>query len=754
MPPPRRGADRPCATAPEPSPPLPPRAGDVAEMTPLGAGERSAWLRFRAGQGHDCHRIFGAHPMPSGGFRFTVWAPAAREVWLEGEFSGWQGLPMTRLGVPLTPETIGAVDGSAKGRATGRRVPAVDAAIDPRRGAFQLEVPDATAGQLYKFAVHGADGEWRAKADPFAFAAELRPGDASRLCPEPQHQFTDAAWLTSRAPREWARAPVSIYELHLGSWRRAADGSWLSYRDLAPLIIEHVQALGFSHVELLPPMEHPYDPSWGYQVTGYFAATARFGEPDDLRALVDALHGAGIAVLADWVPANFPRDVHGLGRFDGTPLYEYADPRLGEHPDWGTLVFDYAKPEVRSFLMASALFWLESFHLDGLRVDAVASMLYRDYSRREGDWLPNALGGNWNLEAISLLQDLNATVQALVPGALMCAEESTTFPRVTTVRAPGDDPALGGLGFTFKWSMGWMHDTLRYLGRPPEHRSWHHHEMTFPSTWYHSERAILPLSHDEVVHGKGTLVRKMAGRWQDGAAQQRALHGWQFCFPGKKLLFMGAELVVDREWDVDRALPWDEVHSATTVGMAAWLRALNDAYRTLPAMHVGDADPEGMRWLDADDASHSVYAFLRCVPGRDPAIAGPGDVVAVVASFSDLRHVGHSLRLPRAGQWTLRLCSDEERFGGRTASSRLPTVLVAIDTGGGIFASVDLPPFAIMLLDPPAEAQAEAPSAAQGAPADAGEGEATATASGATALRGGSRVAAEPAAAPAAARRP
>ncbi len=703
MPPPRRGADPPRASAPEPSPLAPPRREVSAEATPLDTEERAIWLRFRAGQGHDCHRIFGAHPLPSGGFRFTVWAPAAREVWLEGEFSGWQGLPMLRPGVALTPSAQAGIARGGRALVAGRRGAAEDAAMDPRRGAFQLDVPGATVGQLYKFAVHGADGEWRRKADPFAFAAELRPGDASRICADPQHRFADADWMAARAERDWTVAPVAIYELHLGSWRRQADGSWLSYRALAPLLIEHVRRLGFSHVELLPPMEHPYDPSWGYQVTGYFAATARFGEPDDLRALVDALHNAGIGVLADWVPAHFPRDVHGLGRFDGTPLYEYADPRMGEHPDWGTLVFDYAKPEVRSFLLASAVFWLQSFHLDGLRVDAVASMLYRDYSRAEGAWVANALGGNWNLEAISLLQDLNATVQALVPGALMCAEESTTFPRVTVVRAPGDDPALGGLGFTFKWSMGWMHDTLRYLGRSPEHRSWHHHEMTFPSTWYHSERAILPLSHDEVVHGKGTLVRKMAGRWQDGSAQQRALHGWQFCFPGKKLLFMGAELVQDREWDVDRALPWDEVHAETAAGMATWLHALNEAYATLPAMHVGDADPEGMRWLEADDASRSVYAFLRCVPGRDPATAGPGDIVAVVASFSDLRHAGYPLRLPRPGQWTLRLCSDEERFGGRTPANRLPRTVTAMDSGGSFHATLDLPPFAIMLFDPPAE---------------------------------------------------
>ncbi len=609
--------------------------------------------RFFEGQGHDSWRVFGAHPLPGGaGFRLRVWAPGAKQVWVKGDFDGWAGVPMQREGAVYT-----------------------------------VDLEQAVAGGLYKFAILGQDGVWRDKADPFAFAAELRPGDASRFVAKSGHRWRDAAWMRRRAATDWHKAPISIYELHAGSWRRHADGSWYSWSELAPVLIEHVRALGFTHVELMPVMEHPYDPSWGYQVTGYFAPTARHGSPDEFRAFVDALHGAEIGVLVDWVPAHFPRDPHGLGRFDGTTLYEYGDPRLGDHPDWGTLVFDWTRPEVRSFLMASALFWLQEFHLDGLRVDAVASMLYRDYSRPAGAWVPNALGGNWNLEAASFLRDLNRCIAREAPGALSIAEESTAFPQVTSAPPPANAGPDQGLGFAFKWNMGWMHDTIGYMRRAPEHRSWHHNEMTFPSTWFAAEQFVLPLSHDEVVHGKGALVRKMGGRWQDGAAQLRAMVGWQWLFPGKKLVFMGAELVDDREWDVDGTLSWPRQELPIVAEMQAWIAALNDAYRALPALHAGDGDPKGLVWIDADDAQRSVYAFCR----REPDDVELERAVVVVASFSDLLHDDYALRVPHAGPWRTRLRSD----GATVGKPQL-----AEDVGGAWILRTTLPPFAVWLLEP------------------------------------------------------
>ncbi len=619
--------------------------------------EPAALRRFAKGNGYDAASVLGAHPAPTGaGFRFCLWAPNAREVWLEGDFDGWRGRAMQREGA-----------------------------------VWSLEVAEATPGQLYKFAVLGADGVWRKKADPFAAASELRPGDASRLFVS-SHRWRDAAWMRERAARQTPAAPISIYELHAGSWMRAEDGEFLGWRALAEPLLDHARALGFTHVELLPPLEHPYDPSWGYQVTGYFAPTARFGDPDDFRAFVDTLHRGGVGVLIDWVPAHFPRDEHGLQRFDGTALFEYADPRLGAHPDWGTLVFDYARPEVRSFLLASACHWAREFHIDGLRFDAVASMLYLDYSRPEGGWLPNRDGGNWNYDAISLLQDVNRTLASRHPGVLRIAEESTAFAKVTGPPPPAFCPPDAGLGFDLKWNMGWMHDTLGYLRRAPEHRRWHHHEMTFASTYAFAERFVLPLSHDEVVHGKGALICKMAGPWQDGAAQLRALLCWQWTSPGKKLLFMGGELGDDREWNVDVALRWAELDTPVGRGIRNLVAALNDAYRTLPALHLGDAVDGGLQWIDADDADRSVYSFLR----RDPAEAVPP--VLVVASFSDLRHEQVPVRVPGVGAWRPLLCSAEQRFGGAVQIDGAP--LQPIDVGGANALLLDVPPYACWLLTP------------------------------------------------------
>ncbi len=654
----------------------------------------SVLRRFLDGSGHDAYRALGAAPIgdDGGGFRFRVWAPAAREVWVKGDFDGWRGVAMVR------------------------------------DGAFwRAEVAAAKAGQCYKFAVLGTDGIWRDKADPFARAAELRPGDASKLCDASTHRWRDAAWLKHRAkrfaPDRGGDQPIAIYEMHAGSWRRgsadgdatpAAHGSpepggFLNWREIAPLLVDHLQRLGFTHVELLPPMEHPYDPSWGYQVTGYFAPTARHGSPDDFRAFVDALHVANIGVIVDWVPAHFPKDDFGLARFDGTAAYAYDDPRLGEHPDWGTLVFDYARPEVRSFLLASVAYWLDAFHIDGVRVDAVASMLYLDYSRSEGEWLPNRFGGNWNLDAISLLQDLNRMVERAFPGVLTIAEESTAFPRVTGAPPPVGAEPTDGLGFALKWNMGWMHDTLGYLARAPEHRPWHHHDLTFPATYAHAERFVLPLSHDEVVHGKRSLLCKAGGRWQDGAVQLRLLLGWQWVFPGKKLVFMGVELADDVEWNVDVALRWARATSQPAQGMTRYLCDLNTLYRQQPALHVSDAHAETIVWIDADDRERSVYAFYRRVVG-DGAADHDEAAIVVIASFSDLRHQDYAVSVPKPGTWRVLLCSDDARYRSDASLAASdpglaadpqhlqPTTLQSRDVGGRQAVVLDLPPLTLWML--------------------------------------------------------
>jgi 1,4-alpha-glucan branching enzyme len=565
-------------------------------------------------------RVLGAHvrtyPTLHGsvtGVSFAVWAPNAQGVRVTGDFDFWQrrAYPMRSLG---------------------------------SSGVWELFVPGVGPGAKYKFVVLGPDGQWRDKADPMAFAAEAPPATASVVFTS-EYTWGDREWLARRAETEWYRSPVSIYEVHPGSWKAGLD-----YRELADQLADYLTETGFTHVELLPVAEHPFGGSWGYQVSSYYAPTARFGSPDDFRYFVDRMHRAGIAVIVDWVAAHFPKDEWALARFDGTPLYEHADPRRGEQPDWGTLVFDFGRREVRNFLVANALYWLEEYHVDGLRVDAVASMLYLDYSRPEGAWAPNQYGGRENLDAVAFLQELNATVYRRVPGAVTIAEESTAWPGVTR------PTHLGGLGFGFKWNMGWMHDTLDYASRAPIYRSFHHHQLTFSMMYAYSENYVLPLSHDEVVHGKGSLLAKMPGdHWQQ-LATLRALLAYMWAHPGKQLLFMGGEFGQGAEWSQARSLDWWLLDDPGHRGLQRLVGDLNRTYRELPALWSRDTDPAGFAWIDANDAANNVFSFLRW--GAD------GSVLACVANFAGVPHEGYRLGLPQSGRWVEAVNTDAEVYSG------------------------------------------------------------------------------------------
>jgi 1,4-alpha-glucan branching enzyme len=567
--------------------------------------------------------VLGAHPgvhQGVDGTAFAVWAPSARAVRVVGDWNGWDGRvhPMRLLGVS---------------------------------GVWETFVPEARVGHRYKYEVLGADGSLRLKADPLATASELPPETASVVF-RSSFEWGDGEWMARRAAaRPWDER-MAVYEVHLGSWRRHPDSSYHGYRELAEGLADHVADLGFTHVELLPPSEHPYDPSWGYQVSSYFAPSARFGDPDGFRFLVDHLHRRGIGVLIDWVPAHFPRDDWALARFDGTALYEHADPLRGEHPDWGTLVFNFGRNEVRNFLIASARYWLEEMHVDGLRVDAVASMLYLDYSRRDGEWVPNRHGGREDLEAISFLQEMNVLVHRDFPGVVTVAEESTAWGGVSR---PVD---AGGLGFSQKWNMGWMHDTLEYFGHEAVHRRWHHDLLTFGLTYAWTENYVLPLSHDEVVHMKGSLLNKMPGDPWQRFANLRALYAWMWSHPGKQLLFMGAELAQEREWSQDREIDWYLLADPLHRGVRDLLRELNRVEAAHPALWSGDTTPAGFAWLDANDRDTSVYAFLRLGSARR---AG---VVVCVANLTPVPRHGYRIGLPLPGRWVDVLNTDEERWGG------------------------------------------------------------------------------------------
>ena len=573
----------------------------------------------------------GAHPGHHGGVSgvsFSVWAPNAKSVSVVGDFNSWDGrLHAMRL------------MGSS--------------------GIWELFVPEIGEGARYKFEIRpqGSDPPFL-KADPFAFRTEIPPATASVVHRLSHFRWSDAPWLGERSGRDWRREPLSIYELHLGSWRRMVeeDNRPLSYRELAKALADYVSEMGFTHVELMPISEHPFGGSWGYQVSGYYAPTARYGHPDDFRFLVDYLHQRGIGVIIDWVPGHFPSDPHALVRFDGTALYEHADPRKGAHPDWGTLVFNFGRHEVRNFLVANALFWISEYHLDGLRVDAVASMLYLDYSRRPGEWIPNRFGGRENDEAISFLRELNEKVRGKHPGTMVIAEESTAWPKVT---AP---PSDGGLGFNFKWNMGWVHDTLSYFSKDAIYRSYHHYQLTFGLLYAFSENFMLPLSHDEVVHGKGSLYGRMPGdEWQK-LANLRALLAWMWAHPGKKLLFMGGELGQVSEWNHDRSLDWHVLEDPGHRGIQRLVSDLNHRYRTDPALFLGDSDGAGFRWIQPDSANANALAFVRQQPGSDHHLV-------CVANLSALPRLNYRVGFPRAGTYAEILNTDAALYGGSGAGN-------------------------------------------------------------------------------------
>jgi 1,4-alpha-glucan branching enzyme len=576
---------------------------------------------FNEGRHQRAGEVLGAHPLVvdgQAGIRFAVWAPNAERVSVVGDFNAWDGRrhPMNSQGPS---------------------------------GVWWLFVPELGPGTRYKFEIRNrANGALLLKADPFARASEPRPQTASVIGAPSGHDWQDAEWLARRSSRDPLTQPISIYEVHLGSWRRAADGSFLDYRVLAVELVRYVGELGFTHIELLPITEHPFDGSWGYQSLGYFAPTNRFGSADDLRWFVDHCHRHGIGVILDWVPAHFPRDAHGLAHFDGSALYEHADPRLGEHRDWDTLIFNYGRNEVRSFLTSSALYWLREFHFDGLRVDAVASMLYLDYSRQPGEWLPNRYGGRENLDAIAWLRELNVVAHQQSPGTMIIAEESTAWPGVSR---PTD---VGGLGFTLKWNMGWMNDTLSYLVLDPVHRAFEHRKLTFGMLYAYSENFVLPLSHDEVVHGKRSLLAKMPGDDWQKFANLRLLLTYQATMPGKKLLFMGGEFGQRDEWDHQRPLHWHLLEVAPHRGIRELVAALNRLYRDDAALHV-DTHPSGFAWIDCDDAATSVLSYQR---------RSGNDFVIVVLNFTPVPRHRYRVGVPQPGAYREIFNSDSAYFGG------------------------------------------------------------------------------------------
>jgi 1,4-alpha-glucan branching enzyme len=639
------------------------RYGDYTEIT----DDPYRWLPtlgevdlhlIREGRHERLWEVLGAHvrtyPTPGGlvvGTSFAVWAPHARGVRICGDFDGWSGMatPLRSLG---------------------------------SSGIWEIFLPGIGAGTRYKFRMLGPDGSWHEKADPMARGTEVPPSTASVVTGPSTHEWNDAEWLAERAQGQPINKPMSVYEVHLGSWRQG-----LGYRDLAHQLVEYLQTTGFTHVELLPVSEHPFGGSWGYQVTSYYAPTSRYGSPDDFRYFVDTLHAAGIGVLMDWVPAHFPRDEWALARFDGAPCYEHSDPLRAAHPDWGTLIFDYGRNEVRNFLVANALYWLEEFHLDGLRVDAVASMLYLDYSRRPGEWSPNAYGGRENLDAVAFLQEMNATVYKRHPGVITVAEESTAWPGVTR------PTHVGGLGFGFKWNMGWMHDTLNYIAHDPVHRTYHHNQVTFSLMYAWSENYVLPLSHDEVVHGKGSLWTRMPGDDWNKAANLRCLLAYMWAHPGKQLLFMGGELGQPAEWSESRSLDWNLRYHPLHGGLLQLVGDLNTIYRSHRALYSQDTNPAGFEWIDANDAWGNVLSFLRWGDDRS--------VLACVVNFAGNPHEGYRVGLPRPGRWREALNTDAENYGGSGVGNLGEVVATKTPWHGRPYSAVlRLPPAGALWLTP------------------------------------------------------
>ncbi|BAQ15612.1 1,4-alpha-glucan branching protein GlgB [Methyloceanibacter caenitepidi] len=626
---------------------------------PLFLGELDVHL-LAEGTHRRLYEKLGAHPVTlvgAEGVVFAVWAPNARRVSVVGDFNGWDGRrhPMRKR---------------------------------HEAGVWELFIPGVQRGASYKYEIIGVDGtKLPLKADPLAFAAEVPPSTASRVHGLVSHDWGDDEWVSTRGGLQDRSGPISIYEVHLGSWRRGESNSFLHYDRLADELIPYVRDLGFTHIELLPISEYPFSGSWGYQPVGLFAPTSRFGDPNGFARFVDRCHANGIGVLVDWVPAHFPSDPHGLARFDGTALYEHEDPRLGFHKDWNTLIYNFGRQEVANFLESNALFWLDRYHVDGLRVDAVASMLYRDYSRDPGEWVPNVHGGRENLEAVSFLRDMNTHAYGDFPSTITVAEESTAWPGVSR---PVD---VGGLGFGFKWNMGWMHDTLSYMARDPMYRSYHHNEMTFGLIYAYSENFILPLSHDEVVHGKGSLLAKMPGdRWQK-FANLRAYLAFMWTHPGKKLLFMGGEFGQEREWNHDQSLDWHLLADPSHRGIQSLVRDLNKLYRSMPALHELDCEPSGFEWVDGGNTQQSLLSYIR----KGKAGSGSG---LVVCNFTPQVHHGRRFGVPAGGRWIERLNSDSETYGGSNVGN-----LGAVDAqkqsahGRPYSVEITVPPLATIVLE-------------------------------------------------------
>ncbi len=600
----------------------------------------------------------GAHAMTFEdieGTHFAVWAPNARRVSVVGPFNSWDG----------------------------RRNP-MRCRLDT--GIWEVFIPEVGPGTVYKYEIVGVDGTLLPlKADPFAQQSELRPRTASVITDPTPYEWNDEVWIDKRGKLDWRREAMSIYEVHLGSWRRRPDGSFLDYQQLADQLVPYAADMGFTHIELMPIAEHPFDPSWGYQPTGLYSPTARFGAPNGFAKFVDEAHKAGLGVIMDWVPAHFPTDEFGLARFDGTALYEHLDPRRGYHPDWNTAIYNFGRREVQEFLVNNALYWLEKFHLDALRVDAVASMLYLDYSRQPGEWVPNDMGGRENNEAVAFLQRTNMETYRLYPGTVTIAEESTAWPGVSTpVHA-------GGLGFGFKWNMGFMNDTLRYMSREPIHRRYHHNDLTFGFLYAFSENFILPISHDEVVHGKGSMLSKMPGDdWQQ-FANLRAYYGYMWGHPGKKLLFMGQEFAQREEWSEARALDWFLLDAGMHEGVRRLISDLNKAYRKYPALHARDCEPEGFEWLIGNDHANSVLAFARHAPGAAP--------VAVISNMTPVPRSGYRVPLPATGTWRERINTDAEYYGGSNQGNQ-GKIIAHPSEGGGwpAYADLMLPPLSTLII--------------------------------------------------------
>jgi 1,4-alpha-glucan branching enzyme len=614
---------------------------------------------FNEGRLHQGYRILGSHAAQNDGvrgMRFAVWAPNAERVSVVGEFNRWDG--RTHLM---------SVHGSS--------------------GVWELFIPDIVPGSLYKFEIYSTTGKLLTKTDPYANTYELRPGTAARAGLGVTHEWQDAAWLEQRSRWDWLHAPINVYEIHAGSWKRHPDGRFYTYRELAEHLIPYVLELGYTHIELMPISEHPLDESWGYQATGYFAATSRFGSADDLCHFIDRCHQANLGVLLDWVPAHFPQDAFALARFDSTALYEHEDPRLGFHQDWGTHIFNYGRNEVKSFLLSSAHYWLSEFHFDGLRVDAVASMLYLDYSRKQGEWLPNKYGGRENLEAIDFLRELNIMVHDVFPGALTLAEESTSWPAVSR-------PAyLGGLGFSIKWNMGWMNDTLSFMQQNPIHRRYHLNQLTFSQLYAYTENFMLPFSHDEVVHGKGSLLSKMPGDAWQKFANLRLVLAYQMSSPGKKLNFMGNEFAQGREWRSGWELDWSQLEIDLHKGVQNLLRDLNRLYSELPALHELDFEQGGFSWLDCQDAENSLLSFVRY--DRN------GHALVAVFNFTPVPRSKYRIGLPHDCAYREIFNSDSEFYGGSNMGTGATIRAENLPWMGRQYsAEIELPPLAGILLAP------------------------------------------------------